>query len=535
MYSSKIDELKNIYQDFPYYDEISISVHKHRKSRFRGVYIESNFANPNTGDSLINYISDNFKEDDRKEIPIKEIREYNQRIINHLKSESYTELFNKIWSIEEYKNIGDNEYIQTSNDFILNLEITILSYLQLGAIFPQYGLAGEVDFNEMLEAKTFEDKLDEFLKLYIISIDKVMYLNLIKNSGEIKIDDYEDYIDIIKKNKILKTRGIDYTQIKELITKNIKEFATIKKFYSLIKKLIGTEQVKIIDGAIHLNVREDLKNFNIILEEYKNVVDAISHIPIETTLLDFKPNKTLSSGEKSLLEFYASIYHYIENKKNKKHQHFERYLLLLDEPELGYHPFWKKKFITAITKTLPLLFSEIQPQKYNKATKKYESANLKTPELQIIFSTHDPLTLSDIPNHNVVYLDFDKINQHSKMLSYEDVKPTKTFGANISDLLADSFFVNDGLIGDFAKEKIEGLIIELNLFVESKNENQVIDVPKEKQYRIWKTISTIDEPIIKNKLIEMYNFVFDIAIANEIQELEERIKYLRKLKENRDD
>src|SRR5690606_14841164 len=131
--------------------------------RFRGVYIESNFANPNTGDSLINYISDNFKEDDRKEIPIKEIREYNQRIINHLKSESYTELFNKIWSIEEYKNIGDNEYIQTSNDFILNLEITILSYLQLGAIFPQYGLAGEVDFNEMLEAKTFEDKLDEFL------------------------------------------------------------------------------------------------------------------------------------------------------------------------------------------------------------------------------------------------------------------------------------------------------------------------------------------------------------------------------------
>ena len=38
----------------------------------------------------------------------------------------------------------------------------------------------------------------------------------------------------------------------------------------------------------------------------------------------------------------------------------EYYLLLLDEPDLGFHPLWKKKFINAISKTLPLIFSKME-------------------------------------------------------------------------------------------------------------------------------------------------------------------------------
>src|SRR5690606_9204622 len=63
--------------------------------------------------------------------------------------------------------------------------------------------------------------------------------------------------------------------------------------------------------------------------------------------------------------------------------------------------------------------------------------------------THDPLTLSDMPRQNVVFLDKDAVGN-----TIISKGKKETFGANIHDLLADSFFISDGLMGDFAKEKI---------------------------------------------------------------------------------
>ena len=54
----------------------------------------------------------------------------------------------------------------------------------------------------------------------------------------------------------------------------------------------------------------------------------------------------------------------------------------------------------------------------------------------------------------------DKSSKHRNKKG-ED-KPKKTFGANISELLEESFFLENGLIGDFAKEKIEQTINWLN-------------------------------------------------------------------------
>ena len=41
-------------------------------------------------------------------------------------------------------------------------------------------------------------------------------------------------------------------------------------------------------------------------------------------------------------------------------------------------------------------------------------------------------------------------NGNSSFIVDSKRRSQKSFGANITDLLADSFFVNDGLIGDFA-------------------------------------------------------------------------------------
>ena len=68
----------------------------------------------------------------------------------------------------------------------------------------------------------------------------------------------------------------------------------------------------------------------------------------------------------------------------------------------------------------------------------------------IIVVTHSPFILSDIPQDNVLFLKDGKNDN--------EVCDFKTFGANIHDLLRTSFFLENGLVGEFANNKIEELL-----------------------------------------------------------------------------
>ena len=70
----------------------------------------------------------------------------------------------------------------------------------------------------------------------------------------------------------------------------------------------------------------------------------------------------------------------------------------------------------------------------------------------ILLATHSPFILSDIQEHKTLKLNNGKIVQSDN--SYN------TFAANIHDLLADEFFLEDGYMGAFAKRQIE---IAINL------------------------------------------------------------------------
>ena len=96
----------------------------------------------------------------------------------------------------------------------------------------------------------------------------------------------------------------------------------------------------------------------------------------------------------------------------------------------------------------------------------------------------------------------------------DELRPQKSFGSNIHDLLAHSFFMSeDGYMGEFAKSKIE----------------EVIDFLKNNKSNLSKTnckkiIEMIDEPMIKNKLLEMYYKKFSKEFSKELE-----IKQLREL------
>ncbi|GIM57466.1 hypothetical protein CAPN006_18580 [Capnocytophaga canimorsus] len=254
---------------------------------------------------------------------------------------------------------------------------------------------------------------------------------------------------------------------------------------------------------LHKKVVTRLFKYHLALEglvEKSNYVEGI---------LSFNPtDRNMSSGEIALLNFMSKLYYFIDMNLVEERKFLpdkQNYILLLDEADLGFHPLWKKKYVNAILKTLPYFFENLKVK----------------PNLQIIITTHDPLTLSDLPMNNVVF-----IQRQGDFLEVvpEENKVQKTFGANITDLLAHSFFVENGLIGDFAKSKIEETIIWINENKTNKGEN----FEKELEYH-KKIINLIDERVLKLKLTEMITeLVPDDHYHNQI--IEEEIKKLKRLR-----
>ena len=282
----------------------------------------------------------------------------------------------------------------------------------------------------------------------------------------------------------------------EYIIESVSNESDISDFpYNSITIKIKVENIK---NLIELH-REIVKNFM----RYPNMISYKNINQYEFITID-PLGRSLSSGEFSILNFFSKLYFFLQNSPfislSKKN-----YILLLDEADLGLHPMWKKRFIDIILKSVPYFFEGLTPK----------------PNLQIILTTHDPLTLSDIPKHNVIFLE--KAEEGKCRISS---RVQKTFGANITDLLADSFFIQDGLIGDFAKSKINEVIMWIN---ENRNKTK-IDEEKLAYYK--KVIELIDERVIKLKLSEMItellpdNTFYNKVIDDEIKRLEN----LKKLK-----
>lgn len=220
-------------------------------------------------------------------------------------------------------------------------------------------------------------------------------------------------------------------------------------------------------------------------------------------MFKFKPHINVSSGEQSFLNLFSILYDHADNIKTGVD--IDRYstnslegigrdiLLLLDEGDNAFHPQWKKEYVKYLREIIPIIFEGYQ--------------------IQIIITSHDPLTLSDLPKNNVVFLE--KIDQVTK-IGNSGLK--RTLGANIADLLKDSFFMQGGQIGAYIAEVIDFIIEDI----------AAGRLSEQRQIAIERIIYCIDEPIIKFKLAEMLSEAlgdqsFEARlIDDEIRRLEER-------------
>lgn len=228
-----------------------------------------------------------------------------------------------------------------------------------------------------------------------------------------------------------------------------------------------------------------------ILIKTRNFLIAISKFsaysdPFEVISFDWR---NMSTGEKAYLNLFSRFYYakkQILQKleeptfKGKENKLPDIIYILIDEGEIGFHLQWQKEYISKLHNVLPEIL-------------KFEGHEVK---LQLIFTTHSPISLSDMPNDRVIYLKDGEVQKGRQ----------KTFGANISDLFADSFFFSNGLIGDFARNRINETIDWLR------------NLKKIDNYEYHKNvIANIDELTIKRKLAEMYSDKMKDNMAKEIE------------------
>lgn len=205
----------------------------------------------------------------------------------------------------------------------------------------------------------------------------------------------------------------------------------------------------------------------------------------------------LSLGEKNYLKIYLKLSYLINNSKTN--------IIILDEPEITLHPDWQKRFIL---ENLELF------------------RNKK--DIHLIITSHSPFILSDLPKENIIFLEKGK-----QVYPFEDGK--QTFGANIHTLLSHGFFMKDGLMGEFTKDKIQSII----KYHEDMEKKEIIEADKieyktKKQKEFWQIQSIIGDDylkqVIKNHLIEIEKIVLgtDEAKQEEIIRLEAQIEQLKK-------
>ncbi|MGE4445012.1 MAG: AAA family ATPase, partial [Candidatus Altimarinota bacterium] len=241
-----------------------------------------------------------------------------------------------------------------------------------------------------------------------------------------------------------------------------------------------------------------------------NKIEILFELPIqEYFYIDFYNEKDISFSEFSHGErnFYNHfLFLMFINKNYLKFEKNENTFFLIDEPDTTFHPNWQKKYINQLLNIY----------------KNYKK------NIHFIIASHSPFILSDLPKENIIFLEKGK-----QVYPFEDGK--QTFGANIHTLLSHGFFMKDGLMGEFAKDKIQS-IIKYHEDIEKKEilEADKIEYKTKKQREFWQIQSIIGDDylkqVIKNHLVEIEKIVLgnDEAKKEEVKRLKAQIELLEK-------
>jgi len=237
---------------------------------------------------------------------------------------------------------------------------------------------------------------------------------------------------------------------------NIEDFQYLYDFFDSLIYFEDKNQI---------TIEEFIRIYNTHKEAFLKLIE-IGYLQINFKDTVGREYDDLSQGERKLFTELLMVHDAII--KTEKEDVF----VVLDEPDLTLHPEWQRKYINEMIDFL---------SKHSK-------------NFHLIITSHSPFILSDIPKENIIFLDKDDKGNCKVVDGLKEKK--QTFGANIHTLLSDSFFMDDGLMGEFAKAKINEVITLLN----SKRK-----LSKKNQKFCEDIISIIGEPILRKTLQHQFD------------------------------
>lgn len=269
------------------------------------------------------------------------------------------------------------------------------------------------------------------------------------------------------------------------------------------------------------------------VEELENVftrippaIFNIDFLLVEINQKKKKPSsfEDLSSGEQQKIHTLNTIIYHLNNlysvhlsKSEVSRIKYSSVNIILDEIELYYHPDLQRRFVFDLIETIKVHEHLIKAE-FIKG-------------LNFIFSTHSPFILSDIPEQNILQLayNYSEFGNKTEKYSIPINLERQTFGANIHDLLSNSFFLENSYKGEFARNYFRNLIEKINGIKITQDTNI-------EEYKIWKTkVDLIAEPFIKSKIFEKLDNKFESIINpfdEKIRRMNDVIEKLKKERKN---
>lgn len=397
---------------------------------------------------------------------------------------------NRIEEIENYDIHPDNIYDQITQLFNDISDVHESTYPELLEVLK--------DTEIMSTTRKIKEEIDDFKNRYLLGESQVTEIEEFydeNSEGLVNLlevlQDIHNYLggivvyitDYINKIEVENIDGEGYEE--DYIEENKEVIEYVKKIKELFKKLtllMKSSKVIIKEDGEYVTLscewtNTDLKEF---LTYYKE---------LDLNIVEFVfSHEDISTGHNAYLDIFSRIASEIDRIDKKKNE----VLLLLDEADVFLHPEVQIKYLNNLLQFLQLF--------------------LKGRNIQVIITSNSPFIISDLAHTNLIYLDEMKISTNSN--------DSRTLGANIHELLANNFFMKDGVVGEFAK-------IIINKIIENINKKQ------DKEYT-RKLIQVLGEPIIRNKLQFMYDRAFIESVDDVQEQIDEcikRLEFLNKLKE----
>lgn len=298
-------------------------------------------------------------------------------------------------------------------------------------------------FNVSSDKKDIIENIKAFFRLIKFSNDKYNRLQ-IKSEYE-KLCKFIDAFDKLASKQLI---FFEYSNINTIPNK--------KRLTRKSKELL-----------FQMRISEDVKvDYNEFFNAYRNLILLEGEV-LNIIQFDWYD---MSSGEKAMLNIFSRFYS-IANLLNEKDKEL---IILIDEGESYFHPEWQRIYLNLLLMELPKIF--------------------KQKNIQIILTSNSPFVVSDLPNSHIIFLRKGDNGESTVNVNFDKL----TFGSNIYDLLAHSFFLENGFIGEFSKEYIQkaiNILYKVNVNISDIKDNED-----------WLKfiVNEVGEPIIAMKLREKY-------------------------------